>query len=54
MFSATDHGELQQGQDRDGNPIDFMNFTYQGGSHDVHESAPEQSAQPIRTEVALP
>lgn len=52
-YSVTDHGELQHGLDRSGNPIDFINFTYQGGSGDTFETAPETTAQAIRVELKL-
>jgi hypothetical protein len=53
VYNVTEFGELQPGTDRDGNPIDYMNFTYQGGSSDVYETAPEQTTQAIRTEINL-
>lgn len=53
IFEATDHGELQHGVDRDGLPIDFINMTYRGGSADSFKTAPEQTAQAIRTEIKM-
>jgi hypothetical protein len=58
VYNATDHGELQHGTDRDGNPIDFMNITYKAGSGledapNYYANNEEQTAQAIRTEIKL-
>jgi hypothetical protein len=52
-FEASDHGSLQHGTDRDGNPIDFFNVTYNSGPEATYESSPERTSQAIRTPVQL-
>jgi len=51
IFKLVDSGAIQQGVDRDGNPIDFANVTYYIDLGDVN--TPEITAQAIRTEVQL-
>lgn len=53
IYVHTDNGNWQSGKDANGQPIDFINVTYNIGSQTSDEISGERTTQVIRTEVRL-